>query len=60
MSYQTQDNEAGNIIDEFTTLEEAQAAIAQYVADDKAEGTYTPEFYCIYDTEKEETVEVSE
>ena len=42
------DREAGNIIDKFGTLKEAQDTMEEYEAEDKAEGTYTPDFYEIY------------
>lgn len=40
-----QDREAGNKIDSFNTLSEAQKALAMYEEVDKADGTYTPNFY---------------
>lgn len=52
--YKTRDREAGNLIDEFATLEEAQDAVEQYEADDEADGTYTPNFYEIYNAETEQ------
>lgn len=45
MKYVTRDREAGNIIDQFNALEEAEAAIRQYEEDDKADGIYTENFY---------------
>lgn len=39
------DREAGNIIDRFDTEEEALAALAEYEDEDRADGTYTEEFY---------------
>jgi hypothetical protein len=44
-TFYIQDREAGNKIDAFSTLSEAQKALAMYEEDDKAEGTYTPNFY---------------
>lgn len=39
------DREAGNIIDRFATMREAQNALEDYEAADKKDGTYTPDFY---------------
>ena len=44
-TYNTQDREAGNSIDKFETLEEAEKAIAEYESEDKHDGTYTEDFY---------------
>jgi hypothetical protein len=52
--YQTRDHEAGNVIDEFTTLEEAINACHTYVDEDKKLGEYTPNFYEVYNIETEE------
>ena len=49
MRYVTRDREAGNVIDEFATLEEARNAIETYEEHDKQDGTYTKDFYEIYD-----------
>jgi len=43
--FNIQDREAGNKIDSFNTLSEAQKALAMYEEVDKADGTYTPNFY---------------
>lgn len=45
----TADREAGNKIEAFSTIEEALKAIAAYEAEDKKDGTYTPDFYDIVD-----------
>lgn len=45
----TADREAGNKIEAFNTIEEALKAIAAYEAEDKRDGTYTPDFYDIVD-----------
>lgn len=45
MRYLIRDREAGNIIDEFATLEEAKEALLGYEEMDKEEGTYTEDFY---------------
>lgn len=39
------DREAGNIIEGFETIEEAEKAIAQYEEDDEKAGTFEPQFY---------------
>lgn len=39
------DREAGNIIDRFATMREAQNTLEDYEAADKKDGTYTPDFY---------------
>ena len=41
----TRDREAGNIIEFFTTVGEANSAIREYEKDDRYEGTFSPEFY---------------
>ena len=41
----TRDREAGNIIEFFTTVGEANAAIREYEKTDRDEGTYSPDFY---------------
>jgi len=43
--YKLQDREAGNVIDYFTTKEEADEAVAMFEERDKEDGTYTPDFY---------------
>jgi hypothetical protein len=39
------DHEAGNFIDEFNTIEEAQQELEKYENEDKQEGTFSPDFY---------------
>lgn len=56
MRYVIRDREAGNIIDERETLEAAKEVLVEYEEQDKADGTYTENFYEIYDTVNEETV----
>ena len=46
----TRDRETGTVIDEFATLEEAKAAIQAYEMTDEKEGTFTPNFYEIYNS----------
>lgn len=41
----TRDREAGNIIEFFSTVREAERAMWAYELEDRNEGTYTPEFY---------------
>lgn len=50
------DSIAGNVIEYFNSLEEAKKCIKLFEIQDKREGIYTPNFYEIYDTEKEEII----
>lgn len=43
--YIIQDREAGNVIEETDTLEQAERVVERYEEDDISEGTYTPDFY---------------
>lgn len=43
--YYTADREAGNFIDSFDTYQEAAEAIRAYEEEDRADGTYTEDFY---------------
>ena len=45
MKYIIQDREAGNFIDEFDTIEEAERQLHIYESDDKRQGLYIPNFY---------------
>lgn len=47
--YYTADRETGTFIDEFSTIEEARAAIAEYEISDKADGVYEENFYDVVD-----------
>lgn len=49
MKYYTADKEAGNKIEMFNSIEEAEKAIISYEEEDRREGTYTPNFYDIID-----------
>jgi len=49
--YQLRDHEAGNLIAESTTLQEAEAQLDKYVSEDISNNVYTPNFYEIYNTE---------
>jgi hypothetical protein len=44
-NYIIQDREAGNEIESFSTIQEAQKTLLQYEQTDKREGNYTPGFY---------------
>ena len=48
------DKEAGNIIEQAETIEQAQQIIAEYEAADKNDGTYTPDFYAIKEKSDQE------
>lgn len=52
--YVTRDREAGNIIDEFDSIEAAEAAIEQYEEEDRRDGTYTADFYEAAEVEDDE------
>lgn len=43
--YVIRDREAGNVIDEYNTLQEAEQVLAQFEEEDKKNGVYTPDFY---------------
>ena len=45
MTYLIRDYEAGNLIESCNTLEAAQAIVKQYEMQDKADGTFTEDFY---------------
>ena len=48
--------ETGTKFEEFETLEEAKEKLFDYEREDKENKNYEPDFYEIYDTEKEEIV----
>lgn len=50
------DRMAGNVIEGFDSLKEAQKCIELFEIQDKRECIYTPDFYEIYDAEKEEII----
>lgn len=52
----TADREAGNKIEAFNTIEEALKAIAAYEAEDKKDGTYTPDFYDVVNEDHESVI----
>ena len=45
MMYAVRDREAGNLITQFETMEEAQKELERYEEQDKKDGTYTEDFY---------------
>ena len=45
MMYVVRDREAGNVITQFETMEEAQKELERYEEQDKKEGTYSEDFY---------------
>ena len=51
------DREAGNVITEFETLEEAKKELEKYEAQDKKDGVYVEDFYEIYDLEAHTALE---
>lgn len=52
--YIIRDREAGNMVDYFDTLEEAQTALAEYEEQDKKDGIYEEDFYEIAEVNEEE------
>ena len=50
------DSTAGNVIEDFNSLEEAKKCIELFEIQDKKDGIYVPDFYEIYDAEKEEII----
>lgn len=50
--YFTADREAGNIIDEFNSIEEAKKAILAYEEEDREDGTYSEDFYDVVDEDR--------
>ena len=45
MMYVVRDREAGNVITQFETMEDAQKELEKYEEQDKKDGTYTEDFY---------------
>lgn len=52
-TYIIQDSEAGNFIDSFSTLEEAEKVLLQYEEEDRENGTYEEGFYEIVEADEE-------
>ena len=44
MKYIIRDREAGNVIDEFATMGEAEQALAKYETSDKKDGIFKKDF----------------
>ena len=51
------DREAGNVITEFDTVEEAKKELEKYEAQDKKDGVYVEDFYEIYDLDTHTVLE---
>jgi hypothetical protein len=49
-NYTIRDREAGNVIDTFTSLEEAKKELKKFEEQDKTDGSYTEDFYEIIET----------
>lgn len=54
VEYWTGDREGGDFIDKFDTREAAEAEIKKYEEADRAFGTYTPNFYDVFEVEEED------
>jgi hypothetical protein len=52
MNYIIQDREAGNIIEECETFEQAEEKIKEYERIDRKDGTYTQDFYEVVEVEE--------
>ena len=52
--YIVRDREAGNPIDEFATLEEAETTVEEFEAEDEKDGVFELNFYEIWDTVTDE------
>jgi len=48
MNYRIQDREAGNVISEFATFDEARKKILEYEESDRWEGNFENNWYQIY------------
>ena len=57
MNIVIRDREAGNVITEFETLEEAKKELEKYEAQDKKDGVYVEDFYEIYDLDTNTVLE---
>jgi hypothetical protein len=53
MKYLIRDRETGSVIEDAKTKEIAQSILDHYESEDKKEGTYTPDFYEIIESEEE-------
>lgn len=54
-TYIVRDREAGNIIDEFDSLEAAEAALVKYEEEDRRDGTFEEDFYEVATVEPDES-----
>lgn len=52
MKYYVANHETGDLIEEVNSVEEGNKLIAEYEEEDKKEGAYEPDFYCIMDVTK--------
>lgn len=52
--YIIQDREAGNYIDEFPTLKEAEELVRSWEEEEQADGTYVENFYEIVEVDVQE------
>lgn len=52
-TYIIQDAEAGNFIDSFSTLDEAEKTLAEFEEEDRENGTYEEGFYEIVEADEE-------
>ena len=55
--YIIRDREAGNVIDSFDTPDEAKNELMKFEKVDKKEGSYTPDFYEIWDSVEETEIQ---
>lgn len=55
--YIIRDREAGNVIDSFDTPDEAKNELMKFEKADKKEGSYTPDFYEIWDSVEETEIQ---
>jgi len=51
IKYVIQDRESGNIIDQFSSLENAEKTLNEFEYSDKLEGIFKPDFYEIEEIE---------
>lgn len=49
MSYVIRSRESGDTIEEVATLDEAKKIVESYEAEDRKDGSFTPDFYEIYE-----------
>lgn len=55
--YIIRDREAGNVIDAFDTPDQAKNELIKFEKTDKKEGSYTPDFYEIWDSVEETEIQ---